>query len=728
MKNIRHRIRKWSIACGCAVGMAIAMTAESADDWVVAWKGVEKASYETFTAPYAAKELAGYMGKVLGRDVTVVPWRDVAGGNVILVTEAKEASEEICNRLENKAKDAFVIEYPYQVDGKTVCLLASHDSYGYDFAVYHFLTKFMDVHWVGPGELGEVIPKKPDWKMPASISVLENPHYEHRFWNIGSFSTRPWFGRSMRMSWHHALGTVFDPNKYAKSDPEVYPLLADGKRYIPEIGGAAGASHSAGWQPCTTNPRSIEIATQHVLEDLEKNPERASASLSLNDGAGNFCLCKNCRALDMPDAFTPGRREDLSDRYFTFYNTVMENVLKKNPNAYIAVIQYGSAYNPPRRIKVHPRVLVFQVVPDMEGLCRWAPAGGGLGFHEWLYDGGYLQIRPDMRLIAELVRVGYVMGGRGFYSEVIPHWVSTGPRFYVLAHVLWNTEADVDRLYDEYFRLAYGKEAGPLVRTYFRRWDEIFNRQPKKLQYQPIATWRRTKQFKEFRRDDFQFMDATLAKAQAAPMTDLEKKRFAFLMTYHQWLRLNAEQYLLSRELADPEWRKSRSWTDLTAVIESSLSLNDDFNRIWQEQIAKDETGWLLDKNMRIGKNTPQSVWDDFYNQLRMLVASAHETAVDTALNDITQRATTKGCKDTAVAFWTKEMTAHPKLAAFIGPQLNELKGVKNPNLVENGDFEKGTDGEPYPKVSGWIPYQEYGMMKGTRNNYAWIGGRTGGH
>jgi len=467
-EELRHKRQELAKATPPPAGATAASQPpqEITSDWAAAWLGGGKARD-------AANELARYMAKVLGVSVASVEWKPNAAKHNFVITDVAHAPSAVAKGLEGKHRDAFAIECPVRFDGKDVCLLVSQDEYAHDYPVYYFLTKFMDVHWVGPGELGVVYEKKPDWKMPAKISVVENPDFEMRLWSGQSFSSREWLARSGRMGFHHALGYVFHPDKFGDI-PEVYPLVG-GRRFVPKPKSGAGAL--SGWQPCTGNPKSVDIAVDHVLQELERGPA-ISVSLSVNDGAGNTCECDLCRAQDEKDAFQPGQRPNLSGRFFRFYNAVMERVLEKNPNAYIAVLGYGAVKTPPKEFKVHPRIQVFQVQPSIESLRAWKEAGATPNMYLWLWDGGFLTVRPDMHVIAELVRECHRLGGLGLYSEIVPQWTVSAPKFYILAHLLWDTNRDVDQLLDEYLELAYGKDAAVPLRAFFDKWYEIWNRRP----------------------------------------------------------------------------------------------------------------------------------------------------------------------------------------------------------------------------------------------------------
>ena len=678
-------------------------------DWVVAWIGGREAKE-------AAEEMKRYAERVIGQKVLAVPWRPNKAKHVFVVTEAKQAPPEIKAQLEGKRRDAFSIQYPVRHDGQDVCMLVSHDEHAHDYPVYYFLTKFMDVHWVGPGELGVVLEPQPEWRMPDKIDVLENPDFEMRLWSGTSFRSREWLARSGRMGFHHALGHVFHPKKHGDK-PDVYPLVG-GKRYIPDL--RRGKRALSGWQPCTGNPRSVDIAVEYVLDGLRDSRRGAiSMSLSVNDGAGNICMCPLCLTQDAKDAFQEGERPNLSDRLFRFYNTVMERVLEENPEAYIAVLGYGACKTPPQEFKVHPRIQVFHVQPSVDALKAWKAAGATPNMYMWLWDGGFLTIRPDLMMVAQIVRECRAMGGLGFYSEIMPHWAISAPKYYVLAGLLWDTTRSVDELLDKYCRLAYGPAAAPAMRSFYERWYEIYNRRPADVRHETAWGWRKMDQFEHLRRSDLTALDAAIGRALAAEATAKEKERMGYVATYYQVLRINAEEYLVGREMGDREWLASRTPEQILSLAESTISLTDEFNRLWRERVEGDRSGWLLDERYH---KKPESYWDRAVGQLRTMVSSAHETAVGNAIAFLNERQLAKEPKDRVIGYWEAQMEKRPGLAAYIGPQVNKLKGVEPPNAVANGSFEEGKPGDP-PSLEGWDFYESYGMVKGVKAHYSWESG-----
>ncbi|HRU05702.1 MAG TPA: DUF4838 domain-containing protein, partial [Candidatus Brocadiia bacterium] len=689
---------------------------EVKSDWFVGWLGAKAAGE-------AAIEMGGYLEKVLGAPVAVGEWRPNKAKHAFLITDVAHAPADIRQALDGKRRDAFAIRYPVKVDGQDVCVLVSQDEQAHDYPAVCFLTRFMDVHWVGPGEIGEVWEKRPDWAMPEKISVLENPAFEMRLWNSQSWKSRKWLAGSGRMGFHHALGHVFHPAKWAEKFPEVYPLVG-GNRYIPNLK-ADGPKALSGWQPCTSNPKSIEIATDYVVEAYTKNPRTASVSLSVNDGAGNVCECASCRALDPPGAMQDGRREALSDRFFAFYNEVARRASAKVPQARIAVLAYGAVRTPPVQVKVDPRIYVFYVQPSLADLKAWKDAGANPNLYMWLWDSGYLTIRPDLKTVSSLIRDAHQKGGIGFYSECLPHWVISAPRFYSIAQVLWDPSRDIYAALDEYLRLAYGPDAAPHVRAFFDQWEAVWRRRPENQRHETAWGWRGPEQFSDLRRDDFLVMDRALASARAASMTEKQRRRLDYLNTYYDLMRINGDEVLSGKELADQKWLESQPPDSVLAVAERGVGLSEQFNRIWSERVVTDRTGWLLDARFH---KDPRSLWDGFVCQMRAMVSSAMETATDDALAFMTERMLKKQSKGDVVAYWEGQMKKRPGLEAYIGPRINALKGVVHPNIVVNGGFEEGAPG-PTPELPGWDFYEFYGMVKGVTVAHQWGPGtgRDGG-
>lgn len=713
-------VRRLTVATAVLL-VSVAVLGAPDAKWDVAYMGSETGNRPSGNVALAAGELSKYMSMVLGTEIKSVPWSKAAGKSVILVTEAKYAPPEMARRLEGKSGDAFAIRYPFDIEGRKVCLLVSHDDLAYDYPVYFFLTRFLDVHWVGPGELGEVVPDRPDWRMPEEIDVLENPDFEiMRQLLIDDVLERRWLAGSSRMQFNHAIPAIFDPQKYGKTDPDIYPLV-EGKRYIPPQGKQHG-----NWMPCTSNPRTIEIAVQHVLGTLRNEHHLRSVSLSPPDGGGNVCMCASCRAQDSKDAFAnPSDYPHLTDRYYRFFNAVIEKALEKNPNAYITVFAYGPYVGrAPSEVKLHPRIIVMNTGP----LRRITEGGwdraGMKALADWAYivQYQYVVLRNYPHALADEIKLLRSLGGIGFYSSDPSYsaWASgIAVSCYVTANLLWKSDQNVDALVDEYLRLTFGERAAPAMRRYFDKWEEVYMRAPKEEHADFYLYFRHPRQLRNFRGDDMAALDACIADARSAQMTEKQRQRFEMFATFYKWLRLSLEQYLLTGELDSIQSLNTSMPDDIIGRIADKRDLTDQIHKMWEGTISRDRTSWLLGKRHH---GDPQRYWTQNEESLRSGIALSCETTAYNIFQAITDKSIAENGKEKTSAFWQGQLEKHPGLGMLIGSQLNRLKSQTAGNRLANPGFEEGEAGNP-PRFPGWKTYREWSGILDASAQYIWSAG-----
>jgi hypothetical protein len=110
---------------------------------------------------------------------------------------------------------------------------------------------------------------------------------------------------------------------------------------------------------------------------------------------------------------------------------------------------------------------------------------------------------------------------------------------------------------------------------------------------------------------------------------------------------------------------------------------------------------------------------------IRKGVVAAYEPALDRAFDAITAAMLKSKPKEEVAAFWQALAAPHPQLAAFIRTQVNLLMKGAGANLVANGDFSQGQEGNP-PTIQGW---RTGGAWEDIRADFAWPAdsGRNGG-
>ena len=121
-------------------------------------------------------------------------------------------------------------------------------------------------------------------------------------------------------------------------------------------------------------------------------------------------------------------------------------------------------------------------------------------------------------------------------------------------------------------------------------------------------------------------------------------------------------------------------------LASATVGLTAEFERLWETHVAGDRSGWLLDERHH---EDPAAFREQFVDQLRAMVASSHETALDSAMDAITKQQVAEGSCEAAVTFWEAELKRRPELEAYIGPQVNAVKGVVLVDAVPNGGLTR---------------------------------------
>ena len=358
-------------------------------------------------------------------------------------------------------------------------LITGASDFGIANGVYMFLTDCVGARWFAPGEIYEVIPKRPDLTLP-NVDITKNPDFSYRVYSgVLGESGAAWLRRS-RIDFNtsglpcygfgHNLSYVVKPSVYGKDHPEYFPMIG-GKRIVPDSDDASGP------QPCFTNPDVIRIAAQAADEFFKKNPDWTTFSLCINDGA-QFCQCPNCAALDQPERKSKSGWVIHSDSYFHFVREVAKLVKQTNPGKYLGCYAYWGVELTPRSIEKLPENVVIALTqdtsqhfdPDYRQADRdlwlaWSRAAARLGKYDY-YGLGWLTPRYFPHLAADDIKFIRANSAVGFYCEVYPNWSVTAPQLYLASRLLWDSSLDPDALLDEYFSSLFGPASQEMKRFY----------------------------------------------------------------------------------------------------------------------------------------------------------------------------------------------------------------------------------------------------------------------
>jgi hypothetical protein len=200
-----------------------------------------------------------------------------------------------------------------------------------------------------------------------------------------------------------------------------------------------------------------------------------------NDGSG-FCECPNCRALDSGEWDPFSNEPSVTDRYIWFFNQVLDGLKDEFPTKKIGFYSYHSYMRPPVKIKPSP-----QIVPAFApiALCRIHGMNNPVCpersyykqlMEDWgkilpeVYERGYWFNLADpgfpfseVHKVRDEIPAAHSLGIKGWRVETINHWGSETPTLYIAAKLMWNHQADVDALLQDFYAKFFGPARQPMA-------------------------------------------------------------------------------------------------------------------------------------------------------------------------------------------------------------------------------------------------------------------------
>lgn len=398
------------------------------------------------------------------------------------------------------------------------------------FAVYEFLDRDLDVRWLWPGELGEVIPERSSIVVEKQNTGGE-PRFIHTRWRDGSSSRtsgsgwsssdarskfldeqgqwlrRHRFAMAHNMDMGHAYTGWWD--RYGEEHPEYFNKLPDGtRRSDPNYN--RGSAHTVSM--CVSNP-DLHKAIVGEWKENRDSSDSILLNVSENDTPGK-CTCERCLSWDEPDpeldipwedrmeyaaeAFHDGDQDwyrylgSLSDRYARFLKAVQEEAARVDPDVVVGAWAYTNYVRPPHDTRLNEDIIVGIVPPSGEGgwgLLAWTDA-----LREeyrnlwsgWRATGARLFLRPNWTLdghnmpmdaaeaVGEEFRFYANNGMIGTdFDSLNGQYATHGPTTYMHARSHYRVDLPVSKVVNEYYS-AFGP-AESHVRDYFAHWRDVQN-------------------------------------------------------------------------------------------------------------------------------------------------------------------------------------------------------------------------------------------------------------
>ena len=355
------------------------------------------------------------------------------------------------------------------------------------YGVYEFLQKFLGCRWYS-GDI-VVIPESDTVMVPQEIDLSEQPAFIYRNpTTVRRLTTEDVdyclankvngvqavederYGGMVRYPIYHAGEEIMPTSEYFDEKPYLYAQREDGQPF----GGYTN--------PCLTEPEVLEIYVSYALERLAEEPDLLCMSMGLND-SGDVCQCRRCR-----DVYAV-ENGSVSGTYIRFLNAVCERLVEAGyPDVKVSGFGYAVTEVAPVT-KAHENVVIFFCAI---GMCYVHRAGEctqeetrltfDVQFRGWADVCGHIAIY-DYPLTYDHYGIPYPIWNAQasyikFYSENnvfgllncsnctddVNFYVMTG---WLCGKLLWNPDADLDALYEEFLPLYYG-EGWRYIREYIR--------------------------------------------------------------------------------------------------------------------------------------------------------------------------------------------------------------------------------------------------------------------
>jgi len=468
-----------------------------------------------------------------------------------------------------------------QSEGRYIHIVGSDDD-GLLFGIYTFLEEFCGVRWFWPGELGEVVPETNKLSIPE-IDLHQSPDFKWRnrgpggpLW--GSFdrismmkelgvSNRHleevtlWEKRNkiggMKIYGGHAWGNIVPPAKYGKEHPEYFALVGGKRDADPEkFDGKHGA------QLCTSNSELISIFTAYIDNFFRQHPEYEAIHITPNDG-GKFCECERCRILDIgkrcknnPD------KPVITDRIFTFVNTVAEEVKKKHPGKYLVNMAYSWYRDPPERIKIDENVIaqycLWSCYLHYDEKKRnehytiakgWSDIAQNVAIYEYFINGAWPDLpRIVYTKIAESLRYLHGIGIKLYQTQAGDGFAVNGLNYYIASKLWWNINTDVGRLIDDFYQKAFG-DAGLHIRKYYERLQNAWRSAVERGEHPSCSSFVNTNIQDVYPMELLEECKMDLERARKLTKDIIIKKRIGFIEKGLLYVMLTIKAVTLTKDL-----------------------------------------------------------------------------------------------------------------------------------------------------------------------------------
>ncbi|MGO4496314.1 DUF4838 domain-containing protein [Paenibacillus sp. 2RAB27] len=462
--------------------------------------------------------------------------------------------------------DGFII-----APSETQLIITSPTSVGTRNGVYAFLEKYVGVTWLFPSDewtdvphLNELVIPVERWKdEPTAFSLRRSMNMSDG--NYGDVRYK-WQRENRTLSASeiklgHNMFTLFPVAKYG--DTTAYPNFYPNNR--PPAPGAY-----TGWQPCFSNPATVQVAIENIKEYFRNNPNEISFSLVVNDSNG-FCEMNPAHPgyPANPTKNSVGLQH-MSEIYYKWVNDVVSGVVADPlyANKWFSVYAYEAVIDPPA-FPLHPQVIpvvtkdrlawVDEEV-EQKGKAQfdaWKEKATTLGWYDYMESFAYHAPRVYPHLVKDLY--DYAVD----HDVKLHHWdmhpvLGDGPQPWIIAKLGWNENQDVDVLLDHWYQAAVGSKAAADLKAYFEMWETFWRTDARASSWfqsskNDVYLTMRNSSYLLLAQDEFlqgrTLLESVLTKAE----TPEQKLRAEQLLLQYEYYEASAYSYQSQRQINKPD-------------------------------------------------------------------------------------------------------------------------------------------------------------------------------
>lgn len=314
----------------------------------------------------------------------------------------------------------------------------------------NFYFEAFDTTWATRNKMnGRMFLWNPEYKPNDGIFYKEQPGGEETYWSV------------------HTFYPLMPPEEFFDKHPEYYSLI-NGKRIHKRA------------QLCLSNKDVLKIVTERIKDNIRKYPKFLIYDVSQNDWY-NPCQCDKCQAIVKREG---GGAE--SGIMIWFVNQVAQAIEKEFPDKMIGTLAYQYTRKPPTNIKPRQNVVVrlcpieacvahpLNECPENKSFLNDLQTWAGISPHLYIWDyvvnfAHYIMPYPNFYVLQPNIKTFRDNKAIGIMEQA--NHQSRGGEFeelkcYVIARLLWNPEADMQEVINDFVHGFYGR-SGRYIREYF---------------------------------------------------------------------------------------------------------------------------------------------------------------------------------------------------------------------------------------------------------------------